>query len=84
MLFFFCLNGRSSILGQCVGFELAERAILIDLQGGVPGHVKTLLKGRALVTVLIKESGADIDGLLADVLPGIEVELRGILHDTFA
>jgi len=79
LLSFLILNNLSCILGQGVGFELAKSAFVLNLQRGVPGHVKTLLKSRALVTVLVQEGRAYIDGLLADVLPGIKVELRGIL-----
>lgn len=67
------------LLGQSVGLELAEGARFSHLEGLEPGHVESLLKGRALVTVLVQEGRAHVDGFLADVLPGVKVELRGIL-----
>lgn len=76
---FVFLHRLRRLLGQSVGLELAEGARFSHLEGLEPGHVESLLKGRALVTVLVQEGRAHVDGFLADVLPGVKVELRGIL-----
>jgi len=76
---FFLLYFYSRALGQGVGLELAETAALIELEGSEPGHLQADFKSGALVTILVQEGCADVDGLLANVLPGVEVEFRGIL-----
>jgi hypothetical protein len=82
LFYFFLLYVYGRALGQGVGFELAERAVLLELEGGEPGHLQAEFKTGALVAVLVQEGRADVDGLLADVLPGVEVEFRGILKGT--
>lgn len=80
LFLFIFLHHFRRFLGQSVGLELAEGAGFCDLEGLEPGHVQSLLKGGALVTVLVQEGRAHVDGFLADVLPGVKVELRGVLN----
>jgi hypothetical protein len=82
LFFFFLLDSGSGLLSQGVSFELSEGGIFTDLKRLKPRHVEALLQAGALVAVLVEESGANFDGLLADVQPGFEVEFRGVLEDT--
>lgn len=79
LFFLFLLNCGSRLLSQGVSFEFSQGGVFTDLKRLKPRHVEALLQAGALVAVLVKESGAKVDGLLADVQPGFEVEFRGIL-----